>query len=238
MKHAILLVAVAALGACDTNDPLALSITRFELVTPLQQCVASPSITTDIARGLLDVGLVSTFNQGYVAVPVIQNNLPSSTQGAATGIEMNAVQVSGFDVQLEPQPPLTLPANKASYYVPAAGGRVPPGGTQQIAVGVEIVPASIATVLATNMPMSGTSAPLLLVRMRAVGSRSESTIVGDWVVYPIDLCTNCLNVDHGPCPLPATPAPRGGCFPQQDQVSDCCTPVNGPKLCGAAAPTM
>src|ERR1051325_7363766 len=97
MKAALLLVAAALAGAtgCSNND-VSLSIVQMQALTRMNMCVAMPGAAGTLARdrGLLDVSLVST--SGYIAVPVVQNNLMSNING----VEYNAIQVNGANIKL------------------------------------------------------------------------------------------------------------------------------------------
>jgi hypothetical protein len=60
------------------------------------------------------------------------------------------------------------------------------------------------------------------------------TLAGDEVTsqefqFPVTICTDCIVVNAGPCPLPADTTVRSGnsCNVFQDGVVDCCATADG-----------
>lgn len=235
MKGALLLLAATLAGAVGCADnSLSISILQMEAVTQESGCVAMPSTggaTIGRSRGVLDVALVA--QSGYIAAPIVRNNLQA--QMVMNDIEHNSVDLEGFNVELEPLTSAAgaLPADQQRFFYAAAGGHVDPLGTA--AVFAEILPAAAAMSLASAIPAGG----LLTVtaHVSPVGKRAGERLVGAPFDFPIDLCVNCLRQNLGTCPLPAgTMVQDVGCFPQQDDVFDCCVDASGAALCGASAP--
>jgi hypothetical protein len=227
-------LSLLATVGCAEND-LSLSIVQMQVVS-LPSCVAMASMGTGTvgrSRGLLDVALVN--NAGYIGVPVVRNNLMAHTAGAGS-IELNSIQVTGADVdlQLPAAAGNAIAAADRSFFIPAAPGRIDPGGATPMFI--EIVPAKLAKQLAPSVPQGGLLT--IIVEIRPVGVIGGSQVVGGPIFYPVDLCSNCLvtTVTGGTCPFPVgTMVRAGGCFPQQDDPTDCCRTSAGVVLCGANA---
>jgi hypothetical protein len=231
MKPALLLLAAAVVGAagCTTND-VSLSIIQMEAVSQATACVAvasSGSGTVGRDRGLLDVANVTT--TGYLAVPVVRNNL----QSLMNGVEYNSIQMSGANVKLMNVggASLTLPSGQSSFFYAAAAGRLDPQGTAPMFI--EALPASAAKSLASMIPSGGVFT--VVAEMRPVGMRENDQVIGGPVDFPIDMCVGCLD-ENTACPLPKGSMPTDPCFPQQDDPTICCTDTTGVVACGAAAP--
>lgn len=236
MKVALLLMATAtatatlAAAGCADND-LSLSVVQMQAITKMNNCQAMVALGTAVVgrdRGLLDVALTTT--SGYIAVPVVRNNLQSRTQTG--GVEFNSIQLLGANVTLQTTAS-GLSASQQKFFYGSAGGRVDPAMSAPMFI--EALPAATAKALAPSIPAGG----LLTVtaEIRPVGMRGGDQVVGGPVDFPIDLCNNCLLQVVGTCPLPkGTTVAAGGCFPQQDDPSTCCTDATGETLCGTAAP--
>ncbi len=232
MKPALLLLAAGVLGAggCANND-LSIAITQFEAITTMTSCVAMAggAGTVGLSRGTLDVSLVTT--QGYIAVPVVRNNLTMATGGG--NIQFNSVDIVGANVSLQTAAgvPLTLPTGQQSFFYPANGGRLDPGGSTPLFV--EVLRADVAKSMANMIPANGVFT--VVANLRPVGMHSTDQIIGANAPFPIDLCQGCL-LKNSKCPLPKGSTPMNTCFPQQDVVNTCCTDAAGNLLCGTSAP--
>jgi len=230
MKVALLLVAASTVGAvgCANND-ISLSIIQMEAISQTTMCVATASAgTIGRDRGLLDVANVTT--TGYIAVPLVRNNLLSNSNG----VEFNAIQLSGANVKLETAAgaPLSLPTGSSTFFYAAAAGRLDPGGITPMFI--EALPAAAAKALAPMIPAGGLFT--VIAELRPVGQHQGDQVIGGPVDFPIDLCENCLDV-VSTCPLPAGTVAPAPCFVQQDDPSICCNDTTtGQTLCGPAAP--
>jgi len=232
MKVALLLVAAATVGAtgCSTND-VSLSILQMQAVTRMNACIAQPGGGTGTPvrdRGLLDVSLVTT--SGYIAVPIVRNNLPTNVNG----VEFNSIQITGANVKLMnvDNTALTLPNGQSSFFYASAGGRLDPAGTA--AMFVEVLPAAAAKSLAGMIPSTGLFT--VIAEVKPVGMHSSDQVVGGPIDFPIVLCNGCLVDVVGACPLPKGTIVTTPCFPQQDEVTTCCNDPTQGLLCNEAAP--
>ncbi|MDB4968260.1 MAG: hypothetical protein JWN44_3949 [Myxococcales bacterium] len=229
MKGALVLVtaAIGAVGCADNN--LSMSIQQMEAVTKMSMCVATNAVGgVGRDRGVLDVTLVQ--QNGYVAVPLVRNNLTSRIETG--GVEYNSIQLIGANVALTTTAgdPVALPAGQQKFFYAAAGGNVDPGGLAPMFI--EIIPAAAAHTLAGMI--SGSAVLTIVAEVRPVAMRGGDQMIGGALHFPVDLCAGCLRTTQA-CPLAAAGA-VGGCFPQQDDPIECCTDSTGAILCGASAP--
>ncbi|HEY2747737.1 MAG TPA: hypothetical protein VGL86_24110 [Polyangia bacterium] len=232
MKPALLLIVAAAAGAtgCASND-VSLSIIQMEAISRSTSCVAvaaGGAGTLGRDRGTLDVSQLGT--AGYLAVPVLRNNLMSLSNGA----ELNAIQTTGANVKLMNVggSALTLPSGQSSFFYAASAGRLDPGGAAPMFV--EALPAAAAKALASNIPSGGVFT--VIAELKPVGMRENDQVVGGPIDFPIDLCEGCLE-ETSTCPLPKGSTPMDPCFPGQDDPTVCCTDsMTGVVSCGSAAP--
>lgn len=230
MKRALLLLAAASFGAagCANND-ISLSIIQMQAITRLNMCIAMVGgvATMTRNRGLLDVARVTT--SGYVAVPVVRNNLLASTGT----VEFNSIQVTGANIKLTDTAgaPIVLPSGQSEFFYASAGGRLDPAMTAPMFV--EVVSADAARALAPNIPANGLFT--VMAEMRPVGMHSSDQVIGGPIDFPVDLCNGCLT-QTSTCPLPKGTMVMEPCFQQQDDATLCCTDSTGATLCGGAAP--
>lgn len=233
MKAALLLFTVAVgAGAGCANNNSTMSILQMEALSTSNMCVATASVgMAGLSRGTLDVSLVTT--QGYIAVPLIRNNLLSSASTGGSSFEFNAITITGANVALEKADgsALTLPTGQQSFFYPASGIRLDPQATG--AIFVEVLRNDVAKALASLIPANGVFT--LIASVRPVGMKGSSEVVGEAMPFPIDLCQGCLVGIVPPCPLPKGTLLTNTCFPQQDFKQTCCN-QNGTVLCGTLAP--
>ena len=230
MKAALLLLAAASVGAAGcTNNDISLSIVQMQAITRTNMCMAMVGGTALLARnrGLLDVAKVTT--AGYVAVPVVRNNLLASTGT----VEFNSIQLMGANIKLSTAAgaPLVLPSGQSSFFYASAGGRLDPAQTAPMFV--EVISADAARSLAGMIPASGVFT--VMSELRPVGMRSSDQVIGGPISFPIDICNGCLT-ETSTCPLSKGTMIVDPCFVQQDDPTVCCTDSTGATLCGGAAP--
>ncbi len=172
MKYAYLLLAGLAASGCANND-LSLTITRFAALTTTSMCVADATTMNSQTAGLLDVGIVkagqSSGIEGYVAAPVVTNNLPERV--GAGQIELDAITVDAFQISLQLDSTLqgVVPINQRIFTQNAAVGTIPPGGTSMFAADVEILPAQIAAEMASAVQPGATFLPTVVASVQPLG---------------------------------------------------------------------
>jgi hypothetical protein len=229
------LTALSGLGGCANNDA-SLSIIAMEALDPkANNCMATAMVSLIRNRGVLDVTLTQL--RGYVAVPLVRNNLPLRGGAGMSGVELDAIQMNGFNVSvlLPSTVQASVPASSLKFFYASAGARLDPnGGTASFFV--EVVPATLAQQLAPSVQTGMLLSVIAEVSPVGTTGGGMGTIVGGPMQFPVDLCKGCLQTNTL-CPLPKGTMPSaGGCFLQQDAVTDCCTDSKGNLLCGAAAP--
>jgi hypothetical protein len=230
---------LSALAGCV--DDQSLQIVRFIEPDPLMNCEALPTSMFNRTSGLLDVGIVAAGGfRGYVAAPLVQNNLPSKT--VPNQIDNNTITVTGTSIDLTVSPSLSaaLPSSQRSFSTQAAAGTLTPAG--QATFFVELVPRQVALLLAPSVPtgVPNTQLPVVTAHVKPVGDRAGTTIVGPEVQFPVEICKFCLTAQPAPCPaggIPVNQVQKGGCLPEQDQAVTCCTNSSGALLCGSEVPT-
>ncbi len=224
--------ATLAASGCVQND-IDLTVDRFLAPDPTS-CTVMTTSTVGLASGLLDVGLmVDGGFSGYIAYPLISNNLPEVV--ASGGAELNAINVTGLNIQLSGG---NTTFSQPSFFLAAAGGRVPPAGL--VTFGAEILPRSVGLELAKSVPetTADTVFPVVNVAVSAVGTRSGTTIVSAPLVFPVEICKHCLSPAPGACPpagFPAASIHAGSCNADQDATVTCCDSASS-LLCGASVP--
>jgi hypothetical protein len=254
MRSALLPVLALVFGASGcVDDSLSLRIVDFVAVDQTTMCkVSTTGTTTTIqTRGTLDTSVsLAVQAPGYFLVPSVVNNLTSSNAaatGTTTDLERNIIDITGFDVMLEP--PADTPLNTAllasdrNYFVPAAGGSLMPGAVNSASVPIVAIPASVVQLmdagLSTTPAQAGAPPRPLIVHIRPVGDHAGLKINGGFVDFPLDVCRGCLQPVDAMCPAagyPSTQVNKSGCFPGQDVNITCCV-KNSQLLCGSQVPT-
>jgi hypothetical protein len=230
---------LSALAGCV--DDQSLQIVRFVEPDPLMNCEALPTSMFNRTSGLLDVGIVAAGGfAGYVAAPLVQNNLPAKT--VQNQIDNNTITVTGANIDLSVSPSLAgaLPASQRSFSMSAAAGTL--AATGQATFFAELVPRQVALLLAPSVPtgVPNTQFPVVTAHVRPVGDRAGTTIMGPEVSFPVEICKFCLTPQPAPCPsggIPVNQVQKGGCLPEQDEPVTCCTNSSGALLCGSQVPT-
>jgi hypothetical protein len=112
-------------------------------------------------------------------------------------------------------------------------GSLPPAGSVNIAFEV-ISPSTLRNILGMAGATSGVSAEVLAsVVIR--GDLGGDEITSNTFEYPISVCTDCVVVNNGACPMTGTPRTGDACNPFQDGIVDCCTDASNNLICPASA---
>jgi len=202
-------------------------------------CSVPVDPTTYQGEGTLDLSIVrSDFGSAYFVFPLIENNLPASSNGS---LDSNEIQLSGFQVAIAPIG--AAPPNSAvqavfnggpllQYQIPWSGGISSGGGQLSAAVAAFPIALAQSIVAAAGVGVD----PFLTVELtiQALGTTNSGThMESDPFHFPVQVCSGCLANNIGPCPLAAAPTNLGnGCNPAQDVPVDCCT-ENGALICPA-----
>jgi hypothetical protein len=227
----LLLPLLLAFG-CTQNEA-DLTIDRFVPALSGNGCVVSPMQVDQPPSGVLDTGLAGLFSLGYTVFPVITNHLSSSATALTNPgvVELHSITLLGANVELQPDSTLAglVPPAQRKFSVQVPNSRLDPAGS--VAVGVEVIPRSLAKSLGGSGSLVALVAP--------VGDFGGDTIVGAARSFPIEVCSFCLS--QGPpaaCPatgFPANEVNPGQCIPDQDFPITCCIKANT-LLCGTKVP--
>ena len=230
-----LLLSASAVTGCVQNE-LSMTVIGFSVISSAAGvCSGSPQSTSLVQLGVYDVSVPENF--GYIASPIVQNNVVVS--GTTTTVERNTINIQGFEIELHPEGGANFPMGLSNSFKTTVGAAsAPPAGGRQ-AVIVEAFPRSVA--VNQLVPLIGPHWDgKLLVKMRPFGDISGNPITGGWATLPIKLCNGCLTGGVQPCPPGGFPSasilPGNACFPAQDADITCCTQGTATR-CGNNAPT-
>jgi hypothetical protein len=242
MKSVLLPIIVGLVTVTGCVESNTISIQNFVLDDPNNGCMVTTSATTFQSRGLLDVGIVSvTGSDGFIAWPLIKNNLNSSLVGSTTGVEMHNIDITGVNIELQPDASIAsaIPSSARKFSMQAAGGVVAPGA--EVVFSVTLIPRALALSLA-NVVQSGVGnqLPIVTAKVSPIGDLGGSKVVGAALSFPIEICKFCLSGDIQACPATGFPAAQiqaGGCGnPAQDDPVTCCAASQSEVLCGSQVP--
>ena len=239
------LISIVAAGVmflnCTTDNAQSLSILQDQAINQANNSCVVPATVTSSSRsiGILDVGVVEGGYDGYHVFPLMQNNLIDRT---IEGIPLatDSITVLGLDIQLIPDDTLAavLPVKGDIVFSASFGGVVPPAGL--VAMAAPAITRATALQLGTVLTGDTVNYPIVTVRMRATGMRTNSTVKSNWVTFPVQLCRWCLS--GGPpaaCPVGgylSSDVKKGGCGSAQDESVTCCLDANNYLLCGTDVP--
>jgi hypothetical protein len=218
---------------------------QFEILNdqvPIAGCVIPVDPGVYMGEGTLDVSIVrSDFISAYFFFPLIENNLPPSTN---TSIDPNEIQLSGFQVDITSIPGASLPDSiqtvldnagaLAHYQVPWSGGVGSGGG--HLSAMVTAFPVGLAQAMVAAGGLSRDPSTLVQLNISALGTtNSGQHMTSDPFHFPLHICSGCLVASSAPCSATAAPFFSGNdCNPAQDAPVDCCT-ENGSLVCPAVA---
>jgi hypothetical protein len=231
------LILSLVLGACG-RVPGQFEILNDQIPLPGSfGCTVPITPTMYQGDGLLDISIVrSDFGSAYFFFPLIENNLPGSTNSA---IDSNQIQLSAFqvDITLAGAPAPAAVQNVFAgagalvhYQVPWAGGVSSGGGHLSAIVGA--FPVALAQQLSSSGGFGTAPSVTVDLQIEALGkTNSGQNMTSDPFHFPLYLCSGCLVGSVMPCPYSAPPAnPGNPCNAAQDEVVDCCT-ENGALIC-------
>jgi hypothetical protein len=209
-------------------------------------CTVPVAPTVYQGIGTLDLSIVRAgFGSAYFVFPLIENNLPSSSNGS---LDPNEIQLSGFQVDIEwidAPPPTSIQtvfdSNKGSsllhYQIPWSGGIASGGG--QLSASVAAFPVGLAEQLVAAGGIGADPSLTVELQIQALGTTNSGTSMrSDPFKFPVQVCNGCLVAKVAPCPYQAAPAhPGNSCNPAQDLLVDCCTD-NGALICPPTVATQ
>ncbi len=209
-------------------------------------CAIPVNPTVYQGEGTLDLSIVrADFGSAYFVFPLIENNLPSSSNGS---LDPNEIQLSGFQIDIKPigaPPPASIQDvfNKneggalVHYQIPWSGGIKSGGG--QLSAAAAAFPVGLAQQLVAAGGISTEPSLTVDLQIQALGkTNSGLSMQSDPFEFPVQVCNGCLVANVAPCPYAAAPAnPGNSCNPAQDVPVDCCTD-NGALLCPPTVATQ
>jgi hypothetical protein len=204
-------------------------------------CTIPVSPTVYQGEGTLDLSIVrSTFGSAYFVFPLIENNLPASSNSS---LDPNEIQLSGFQVDItwiDSPPPASIQqvfndnagGPLLHYQIPWSGGVSSGGG--QLSAYVAAFPVGLAQQLVAAGGIGADPSLTVQLQIQALGKTNSGTSMqSDPFKFPVHVCSGCLVQYVAPCPFTAAPVNEGnGCNPAQDVAVDCCT-ENGALICPA-----
>jgi hypothetical protein len=198
-------------------------------------CTVPVDATLYEGSGRLDLAIVrSDADSAYLFFPLIENNLPSSKNGAQ---DPNQIQLSGFNIDITPlsgTSPATnsvLAGNPSAHFKTSWSGGVQSGGGQINAI-VDAFPVALAEQLFNEGGVGSDPSATLNLRIQALGTTTFGTeMQSDPFNFPLEVCVGCLVANVQACPYASAPAnPGNACNAAQDAPVDCCT-QGGALIC-------
>jgi hypothetical protein len=227
-------LSLIALGSCGT-PPGQFFVVQNQV--PTSGC-GIPAAVTNQYRGSGDLDVRLVFDgaaDGYLAYPVMQNNLTPSEEGA----DLNRIAVTSYDVDvslgdgasdgminffqtLDPDP-ANSPSPLLHYNTPYSAS-VSSGGGNTSAI-VDAVRADLARAIRSSGALGTAAYAYLTATIRFRGTTDGGRdVVSDPFNYPIRVCDGCLISSLSVCPsTSATINPGNPCNVAQDQSVDCCS---------------
>lgn len=182
---------------------------------------------------------------GYILTPLIRSRVTAIEGEGATDDLQRTIFLRSADVKLTlkavtiDQGGVFMTSQPETEFTPFStlfSGSLPPSGLVNLAF--EVLPPTIISQIKASSGVNTAAGQNLTAEVLAeVTVRGE--MGGDEVVatpfhYPISVCTNCVVVNAGTCPLAnPTGATGNACNPFQDGVVECCTDASNRLVCPA-----
>lgn len=214
MRRALFTFVLAGLGACASNGDQGFVLLQNAAVTPgstICMVTAEPNGPT-ISQGQIYSGSPS----GYLASPIMESRITANA-----GQELQrTIHVEGAHISLS---------------VPSGGGTVSIGPNPHDAYfSTELTPnggtavASFELVPAAAVMSVGTGNATVVASVTAFGTLAGDRIDAEPWLYSVQICSNCVVVDHGACPMTVGTLRAGNpCNVFQDGIVDCCEDTGG-----------
>jgi hypothetical protein len=179
-------------------------------------CAATPSQSgVYLGAGALDISL----NMGYIAFPLLLNNMESSAT-IDSQPERNNLHLKGYRVSLDlGEIPISPDDKLVDFFVNSSGTITPSGGLQ---VGpVEVIKPELVKLLVPAIPPA--YEPVILVKMRAVATRGGWETESAEFTFPVTICSKCLVDYRATCPATGDKTVLiNACGLPQDSPVTCC----------------
>ncbi|MBA3819097.1 MAG: hypothetical protein H0X17_09420 [Deltaproteobacteria bacterium] len=215
----------AAAGCADTGDEGI--VIRHNLV-PAAGCALNPG-GMFTSRGTIELDSPNP----YVLTPEIESRITATEgnfsqrtialRGARVDVEVASITV---DNVAAPVPTLTNTSFTSLF-----SASLEPLGTT--AASFDAVSATLLGELASQVTATGNVRIQLVATAKVFGDLGGSEIESVPFIYPITVCTDCVAISLGACPLALGTQLRAGnpCNIFQDGNVDCCLDANMNKVC-------
>jgi hypothetical protein len=173
-------------------------------------------------------------NQAFLAHGAISNVSPvayfftplivSRIEALAGHESQRTIHIQGARVELQAASSTgTLAAVSGGNFTALVSGSVDPSGS--VNVGFDLIPVSIINSFTADTEVQAT--------VTMFGTMGDTQIDAEPFQYPVTVCTNCIVVDNGACPMTGSPRVGNPCNVFQDGIVDCCESAGG-LICPAA----
>jgi hypothetical protein len=202
------------LTGCIANSE-SVVITGMAPIDPASGCVASPTTTTVVTRGILDINLA----RGYWAAPILRNNLLSSQSSTSRVLDGRGFLLDGFRVRFRTTGlRVQLPERfyQLTGFVDSNQGKLAATFLLLSQAEVDLLRGD------PSIPEGGRA--LVIANLKAEGRLTDGgNISSAEVAFPLDVCRGCLRSVPDPTACPTTEEPTEVCSAGQDFVVDCAT---------------
>jgi hypothetical protein len=187
-------------------------------------------------------------DSGYILTPLIQSRIVTNIGGGSGGTGtvdtlQKTIQLLGADVVLTLKAQsienadgsfsVTQPESNVGSFSTLFSGSLPPSGT--VNVGFEVItPAIMRQIVGASGVNLATQAlkAEVLAQVTIKGELGGDSIESKPFFYPISVCTDCVIVNRGTCPIMGTAASATNpCNVFQDGVVECCTDASNNLIC-------
>lgn len=230
-----MLCATALAGTSCVDNPQSVYIAGFLNILKDNGCKATVDGTEFRLLGLADPGIIKYSSVGYLAAPLVRNNLINTS--TSTAIQRNTIFPTAIEVEIVASPGKKLPpivglGSKFSTQLPFPA--VDPGG-KDVAT-LELIPKGIILAAANNLGAAEWD-DTLVARTRIVYTHNNETKFTPTMDFPVRVVAGALGSPDQPCPVGGFQSNQvqTACFPGQDDPITCCT-QGAQVICGAGVP--
>lgn len=178
---------------------------------------------------------------GYLLTPLIQSRVVKTDSvdvsqrtifitGANVDLKVEDVQIQHADGSYSTGS-ASIPGDQAQFAA-LFSGSLPPEGTAN--VGFEVIRPQTLHAILTSSGATDTDklSAEVLATVTILGKLNGDNVSATPFQYPVSVCTGCVVVDNGTCPMTvASPRTGNACNPYQDGMVDCCKDASGSLVC-------
>jgi hypothetical protein len=239
------MLAMTAAAGCVKDTGLLVILQNqqptIDTTTAVPMCSAgdTPSAVA-VGSGVLDLSVPAALENGYLAYPLVQNQLPSRADTPG-GTDPNTVRLQGVNVTLIPPPGVTVDwpdGCGASFFAPGASALIPGASQGMTSLVVGNCQAKVIHDLfaSSALPPDLSQQVLFDVEMNALGTlTSGDQVLSDTFSFSVRMCYGCLQTgfpDVAQFDWPARPACSAAPKPNLYHGNPCNIAQDfGPLLC-------